>query len=110
MLAVLAALVIYNIVIVLEPSPHDTVSALLFDWGRRYPTVPLVTGILCGHWFWPPRHHVPAFGPWALLVWGTIFAGLDWFNVIPEMPAALPLVTGFALGGWLWGYEKGEGT
>lgn len=108
MLVAVAALVLYNIVILIEPTPRDTISYLMFDWGRRYPTVPLVIGVLCGHWFWPPRKEVPAFGPWVLLVWGIIFAGLDWGGYVPDMPAALPMVAGFGLGAWLWGWERKE--
>ena len=39
---------------------------------------------------------------------GVVFAGVDWFGWVPDMPAALPLVAGFGLGAWLWGWERKE--
>lgn len=99
-------MVVYNVVITVEPTPNDSISALLHEWGRQHPSVPFAAGVLCGHVFWPARRNVPAMGPWVLLVWGLIAAALDWLGHVPAMPAPLPLAVGFGLGAWLWGFEK----
>ena len=33
--------------------PQSSVSAVIQEWSRRYPALPLAIGILLGHLFWP---------------------------------------------------------
>ena len=103
--AVVAVLVVFNVVIAFV-SPHDTISNVVYEWSGQHPTVPLLLGVVFGHWFWPPRDNVLAIGPWLLLVWGAVFAAADWFGALPNIPIALAAVTGIALGGWLWGRQE----
>ena len=95
-------LVVFNVVVAFV-APRDTISAVVYEWSARHPTVPLVAGVVFGHWFWPPRDNVLAIGPWLLLVWGIVFAAADWFNMLPNVPIALAAGAGIVLGGWLWG-------
>lgn len=97
------ALIAYNIVVYIEPTPGDTLSAVLRDYADPHPSIPTAIGVLCGHWFWPPRDRHPPYGVAVLLVWGTVFAALDWLGVLPVIPSGLSFIGGFALGALLWG-------
>lgn len=99
----LAVLIGYNIVIHFEPTPNDSISAVMWTWVTNHPVVPAAMGVLMGHWVWPPRDRIPAYGPAALAVWGVIVAAADWFGWLPQIPALLSLAIGLLLGAWLWG-------
>ena len=106
-MAVTAVLLIgYNIAAVLDQTPDNTISAVIWSWTERYPVVAVLFGIVCGHLFWPPRRRVPALGPWLLLVWGVVAAAANYFGLFTNVPPALALLGGFGLGAWLWGREN----
>lgn len=98
-----AALVIYDILIRIEPSPRDTISAVVWSWVTHHPTAGALLGAILGHWVWPPRKRIPEAGPYVLLVWGLIVAACDWFGLLPTIPAFASFCTGLILGGLLWG-------
>ena len=52
---VVAALVVWDIVVATTPPPADTISEVVLAFARNHPVVPLIVGILCGHLFWPQR-------------------------------------------------------
>lgn len=44
---------VWDIVAVARSQPSDTVSTILQQWSILFPVLPLMTGILLGHIFWP---------------------------------------------------------
>lgn len=34
---------------------NSTISVIITDWSRVYPSVAFVAGLLCGHWFFPAK-------------------------------------------------------
>lgn len=51
----LAALVIavWDICVIAQGRPNDTISVLFNEWAHRHPILPLMLGILIGHVIWP---------------------------------------------------------
>lgn len=102
-LVTLVILIVYDIVIRIEPTPDDTISEVMWTWVTQHPTVPVVLGVILGHWVWPPRKTGTAFGPAVLAVWGVILAIADIVGVVPAIQPIIPFIGGLVLGGWLWG-------
>ncbi len=50
---VVILLAIYDIWVVIEPTPGDTISAVIARVALGNPIVPFAFGVLMGHWFWP---------------------------------------------------------
>ena len=48
------ALVIYDVIAYVVGGLKATISAVIWDWSKRYPFVPFVVGILMGHLFTCP--------------------------------------------------------
>lgn len=43
----------WDVYVVMKPASDDaTISAVVVDWSRAYPLIPLGIGVVCGHWFW----------------------------------------------------------
>lgn len=55
LIAVTAALIAWDIYVVVDPEPRDTISEVLFHYDRRFPIIRFAAGVLCGHWFWGQR-------------------------------------------------------
>lgn len=107
-LVVVAGLVLYNIAILIEPTPNDTISAVVRDWLVQHPVVGLAIGVLMGHLAWPLRRYVPEIGPYVLALWGGIAAVADWCGWLPAVPPIVSILFGIVLGGLLWGQTKGS--
>lgn len=102
-LAALAALIVYNVVIVIEPTPNDSITSVVREWMGAHFAVPLAVGVILGHLAWPARKYVPEIGPYVLAVWGVVAALIDWSGWLPDLPPLPILLFGVVLGGWLWG-------
>lgn len=102
-LAVLAALIVYNVAIVIEPTPNDSITDVARDWMAQHPAVSLAVGAIMGHLVWPARRYVPEVGPYVLAVWGVIAAVADWNDWLPTVPPLPVILFGVLLGGLLWG-------
>ncbi|OAI41009.1 hypothetical protein AYO40_00580 [Planctomycetaceae bacterium SCGC AG-212-D15] len=44
---------VYDLIAALFMPPGSTISAILLDLARKHPILPLLTGIVLGHLFWP---------------------------------------------------------
>lgn len=115
-----AALVVYDIVIVIEPTPGDTISAVLLNWAHRYPVVSWLWGGLAGHLFWPMKtlqgNALPipftattvnsvVYMWWALgaLIAATVTLGvLSFTGILGGMNPVIFLVAGIPAGHWGW--------
>lgn len=52
-IVLLILLVAYDILAACDPQACNTLSCVLLEWVRKYPTVNFCVGVLCGHLFWP---------------------------------------------------------
>ena len=52
LLAVLAAVWIFDLVVGISATPAHTVSAVILEWSKRWPMLPFAVGCLIGHLFW----------------------------------------------------------
>lgn len=53
-LGVTALLVIFDVYAFMS-AENSTLSVVITDWSRVYPSVAFVAGLLCGHWFFPAK-------------------------------------------------------
>ena len=51
--ATAVALILYDIWVLIEPTPADSISAIINQISMGHPAIPFAFGFLCGHWFWP---------------------------------------------------------
>jgi hypothetical protein len=56
-IATIVGLIAYDIWVVIEPTPGDTISAIVLNFAIRHPFASFAAGILCGHLFWPMQLH-----------------------------------------------------
>lgn len=49
-----AILIIFDIYAFMS-AENSTISVVITDWSRVYPSVAFVAGLLCGHWFFPAK-------------------------------------------------------
>lgn len=104
-LATTAALVLYNIGVLVEPTPNDSISAIIHGWAERWSFVPWLVGVLGGHWFWPYKPLLPQ--PWRYVALLDLFLLFIVVNVIYGI-TVLPLTAlfvGVLCGGMLWGLD-----
>lgn len=102
--AVCLALIVYDIIIVLEPSPGDTISEVIKAWANRIHFIPLATGVLMGHLFWNVRASYISYKMariWVLAAIGALSLTVDMLSLFHVQPV-LPLVVGVLLGRLLW--------
>lgn len=108
----IVVLVGYDIIIIIESSPGDTISEILRDWAWKHPSVAFCLGVLCGHWFgnfdqlveFRAKHEYS----WALLgLMGVAWAASDFFNLFHVHPFIAMLV-GIPAGAVLWALEPRE--
>lgn len=53
-LGVTVLLVIFDVYAFMS-AENSTLSVVITDWSRVYPSVAFVAGLLCGHWFFPAK-------------------------------------------------------
>lgn len=51
-LAVTAALIIWDIVLAIRPPAEDTISEVIRKHAHKYPLIPFAFGVIMGHWWW----------------------------------------------------------
>ena len=124
-IAATALLIGYDIFVAIEPTPGDTISAVLLNCAWSHSVIAWYWGGLSGHLFWPMTlHHkevapIP-FAPWmfpwrtykwvalAILILVTIsLTVLDIAGKLPIHPAAL-LVAGIPAGHLGWPQMKAK--
>ena len=44
--------IVWDIIIKVEPTKNDTISAIIRDAGRNFLLLPFALGVCIGHWFW----------------------------------------------------------
>jgi len=49
---IIFTIALWDIWVMMNNRPSDTVSAILTDWSKRFPMVPLCVGLIIGHIFW----------------------------------------------------------
>lgn len=118
----------YDIFIVIETSPGDTISEVALAFGSRYPVVAWLWGGLAAHLFWPMLrvgHNVLPI-PWVALTvpfgvykwWAlaafillTIVLGvLSFTGILPAMNPIVPLIASIPAGHWGWPQTREHGT
>jgi hypothetical protein len=99
------ALVLYDIVVMVDPANGGSISSVIWEWSAQHSSVPGIAGVLCGHWFWPGHNDRPSYGAAVLVVWGAIFVALDFFNQLPTILPSFAFLVAFCAGGILWGPE-----
>lgn len=108
-IAVIVGLVIYDIVILVEPTPGDTISAICLGWARRWWIFPLSFGVLMGHLFIPWKHPEK----WKRVTI-PILIGLGIISIVLNIVlswtliSVIPLMAGIALGAGLWPQMKDD--
>lgn len=55
LIAVTAALIVWDIVAIAVGGVEATISDVMLTWIQEHPVVPFLLGICCGHWCWPQR-------------------------------------------------------
>jgi len=53
MVVAVIVLIVWDIVVAVNPTPGDTISEITLNFARNHPVVPFIVGIVCGHLFWP---------------------------------------------------------
>jgi hypothetical protein len=121
--AVTVGLIGYDIFIVIEPSPNDTISEVLLCSALAHPAIAWLWGGLAGHLFWPMILHGKDVQPipfvakmvhWRTYRWVALtililttisLLILDVTGKLPVHPALL-LVAGIPGGHWGWPQMK----
>ena len=101
-IAAIVVLVSTSVVALAIPGDDDTVSAVMSLWARN-PSVPLLVGIVMGHWFWFRRQKPLRHGRAVLIVWAGVSVLADMLGVLPVIAPLYPFAAGFCAGGLLWG-------
>jgi len=55
----LVAVGVWDLAAILKGQNHDTVSAIVYDWARRFPLLPFGIGLLLGHVLAPQIQVLP---------------------------------------------------
>ena len=107
-LAVTGALVIYDIAILVEPTPGDTISEILGSTAWRHPVIAWGWGALGGHLFWhmtsPISHKWVRLSILILVTSSLLVAGVA--AILPMINPGLPLVLGIPAGRLGWPQRK----
>ena len=51
-LAIIVAAIVYDFYAIAVGGTEASISHMIKVWGHKYPIVPFVMGVLCGHFFW----------------------------------------------------------
>lgn len=100
--AVTAALIVYDIVVAATPPGGDTLSEVIRDFARNWFFIPLTAGVLMGHWFWNTRKvSMGVWRYWVLGAIGCVALVIDFIAPIRMFPI-VPFLLGIPLGHFLW--------
>jgi len=55
LVSIILALIAWDIWVVIEPTPGDTISEITMFYARRHPVIPFALGVVCGHLLWGQR-------------------------------------------------------
>ena len=120
-IAATAAIIGYDIFIAIEPTPGDTISAILLNIAGAHPVIAWFWGGLGGHLFWPMKLYGKAVTPIPFMDWSVSWRTyrtvgliililltisllvLDVAGKLPIHPALL-LVIGVPA--WHWGWPQ----
>lgn len=92
----------YDIVPFLNPERGDTISEVICYYGSRYSTLPLVFGVLMGHFFCPVKEGAKQY-PLALISIAVLAIIRDTLFSYPvDVSPILWLLLGIPLGAILW--------
>lgn len=50
-----AGVLAYDLAALLGGGPDATVSRVVYESARRWPVIPFLAGVVCGHFFWPVK-------------------------------------------------------
>lgn len=53
LVAAVLALIAWDVVVAMNPTPGDTISEITLAFAMRHPALPFAVGVVCGHLFWP---------------------------------------------------------
>ena len=103
MLVAAAALVLYDVVVLIMGARQSTFSRVLLGWAMDWFMVPLVFGVVVGHLFMPRRRiSERVFRLVMLWVILLLAAGADAFLESLKPSPGVALLAGCGLGAWLW--------
>lgn len=103
----------WDIYVAIEPTPGDTESETLRDWGWKAPAFVWAFGALCGH-FWGTWGKFVTFRekyPWSPFVLGALalgLAGLNAAQILPRIHPMLSFLVGIPFGALLWPQKRPE--
>jgi uncharacterized membrane protein YdjX (TVP38/TMEM64 family) len=60
LLAFLVLLLVWEGWVLVNAEQGDTISSVIATAAERWPVIPFLAGLLCGHFFWPMKDHPPA--------------------------------------------------
>lgn len=107
-LAVTAVAIVYDIVIVIEPTPGDTISRVTLDFAWVHPFVSYAMGVLVGHLMWPMAQSTRLWRILILAATGAVVLGLDIAGILPRIVPIIPVLIGIVAGHYLWTQKAPE--
>ena len=111
-IATIVGIIAYDIWVVIEPTPGDTISEVILGFSMRHPFASFASGVLCGHLFWPMAKRTKAYviGALATLIAvGISMLVLDISGMVPTLNPCLWFVLGVPAGHFGWSQEVEEG-
>jgi uncharacterized membrane protein len=101
-------LIAWDIWVVIEPTPGDTVSEIFLGFAYSHPFSSFALGVLCGHLTWPRTFN--SNYKWtilaALIINSVAILVLDLSGILPRMLPIIPLAVGIPIGHLLWPQPK----
>ncbi len=105
-LGITVAMIIYDIVIAIEPTPGDTISKVTLTHFRAFPFSPWALGVVfMGHISWPMYYtgNYLWYSLPCLVVLTILMFMLSWFHLLPVwLDPVVYCLIGFPCGHWLW--------
>lgn len=119
-IAITAGVIAYDVWVVIEPTPGDTISEVLLSWGERHLFLPWLWGGLAGHLFWPmtklgdrvlplpfaavsaPVHTYRWVALGLLILVTSALVALTIGGMLQGLHPAIPLTVGIPAGHWGW--------
>ena len=97
----------WDVFVAIEPTPGDTESETLRNWGWAHPSFVFALGALHGHFFGTSktlrrfRRRVP-YSPFILAAIGVILAIADVAGILPSAHPLFAFLAGLPFGAVLW--------